>query len=113
MTSSKLLKWAAAAVASAVLAGAVPAFASHTSHKRLAALDRPSHKVVHSATPTGSAKAHKLHARRGKHAKSLTASSGKHTAKQHRHHKASLASAHNHKHKASTLDKSVKTTSNM
>jgi len=59
--SSTLVKWAAAAAGILAL-GAVPALASHVTHKHLAATSKTAHGLITSTTPlVGSAKTHKLH----------------------------------------------------
>lgn len=111
MSTSNLLKWAAAAASGILMIGAVPALAAHVTHKHLPlAAVKSTHGVIKSATPAGALKAKSLHTAKtaGKtktlatHGKKATKLSAKKTVK---------ASAKTHK--PVSLDKTRKVTSNM
>lgn len=92
--STSLVKWAAATVASAMMA--VPALAAHASHKHLASGTHKIHNLVASNHKT-----HSLHAKssrlssHSRKAKSLSAT--KHGLKHHHRRTATQLSTHKHK----------------
>jgi hypothetical protein len=121
MSTSTLLKWAAAAASGVLMIGAVPALASHVTHKHLPlAAVKSTHGVLKTSTPLTPTKGKTLlsaktagktatkSATKGK-AKTLTVSHGKKVAKLSAR-KTVKASAKNHK--PVSLDKTRKVTSN-
>ncbi|MGA2230493.1 MAG: hypothetical protein ABSH22_06305 [Tepidisphaeraceae bacterium] len=121
MSTSTLLKWAAAAASGVLMIGAVPVMAAHVTHKHATLAAVTSTHVLKSTTPARSIKGKTLLSAKtgGKtatktatkaKAKTLTSSHGKKVTKLSAK-KTVKASAL--KHKPGSLDKTRKVTSNM
>jgi hypothetical protein len=122
MSTSTLLKWAAAAASGVLMIGAVPVMAAHVTHKHatLAAVTS-THGVIKSTTPARSIKGKTLLSAKtgGKtatktatkaKAKTLTSSHGKKVTKLSAKKTVKTSAL---KHKPGSLDKTRKVTSNM